>query len=870
MSTGHLTSPGGGAVHGTTVSGNIWINFIQPTDGDPNTTENITFVEGYIQENAHSAPQVPLTLINTSPPPACSSCNYTNNMVLYTTTMMIMKLDHHASYTIYVKGHVTGFRMIPPGSLTPYDVSQTITITGNDVAVNTAPDYVIAWNPATMTGVNLPFTWTDAQTNHATATYTIGSVTRTVGNLASPGGNPYLWDGKDSSDQIVMSKGLYPTKVSVTTNAPTMTSSNNRSEHLTITNTSVTYVNSTNDNNNFQVSYKLTDDKNRNAASGELWVYDPDLGRIATIPLTGLTAGSAGTTNQQTVAIPVDEMSIAGTYRFAYHILDSDANEYREHANRYVFEPISNFTWNYWIDIDDDANGNGTMDDGSGGDGGGRGIGGGGGGGGVVGGGDDPVENTTGMILAYNDDDDDHDHTIDRNDTTAVSNENDLVGVNLSWSSSFSGYKVTLSAPVGSSNIKVYTSPNMGNTQITLPRTYIIGTDQIPAAVYVEGYNTGTATLALSMATSTSTVLCRDNLKFTIVDVDLSAHGHDFDHPSSVTGIVVPEVNAQGDENDPGAYIHANLDDDNWNGHPDCNDHTGGVDGENDMKQLTLAFAPTNLNFGSVSITRADGDIQVWRDANKSQPLLASGSGGAYDPNVSGNGYKTWDLSNTTQLADFNNIRESLWVENTGTGNGGLAIWYFPPVGMGGQTCPDQVFYKKIIAACGHQPSLIEYQNMYPDYFGGDTGLVDCEFSILDNTITKVYNCIAWSINEFNTWYNPQDIDDPNNGGNDNGIFQNSDMTTFYNNKRGWSLIDQDPDTAHAMYYPIPTNWNFRAFPESELPSPGYHAAKRRNCTCGETKWIMYESKCGDGYIIEHVWNQLNLKYGTATKMFYR
>lgn len=50
----------------------------------------------------------------------------------------------------------------------------------------------------------------------------------------------------------------------------------------------------------------------------------------------------------------------------------------------------------------------------------------------------------------------------------------------------------------------------------------------------------------------------------------------------------------------------------------------------------------------------------------------------------------------------------------------------------------------------------------------------------------------------------------------------------------------------------------------------GYHAARRKNCDCGSGCWDVFESKCGEASIIEHMWNQLEGdNYGSAAR-FYR
>ncbi|MGI6494605.1 MAG: DUF7689 domain-containing protein [Kiritimatiellia bacterium] len=71
---------------------------------------------------------------------------------------------------------------------------------------------------------------------------------------------------------------------------------------------------------------------------------------------------------------------------------------------------------------------------------------------------------------------------------------------------------------------------------------------------------------------------------------------------------------------------------------------------------------------------------------------------------------------------------------------------------------------------------------------------------------------------------------------------------------------------AEAIYYPYPGNWDYLHTPP---PETGYHGAKKKGCTCGAGKWIMFESKCGSWEKIEHVWDQLNgSSYGSAGRFY--
>jgi len=49
----------------------------------------------------------------------------------------------------------------------------------------------------------------------------------------------------------------------------------------------------------------------------------------------------------------------------------------------------------------------------------------------------------------------------------------------------------------------------------------------------------------------------------------------------------------------------------------------------------------------------------------------------------------------------------------------------------------------------------------------------------------------------------------------------------------------------------------------------GYHAARKKPCSCGAGKWYMFSSKCGSAERIEHVWDQLNSEsYGSPIRYY--
>lgn len=128
-------------------------------------------------------------------------------------------------------------------------------------------------------------------------------------------------------------------------------------------------------------------------------------------------------------------------------------------------------------------------------------------------------ENSPGKIVTDNTDDDNRNGIPDKNETGIVNNEDDLTQVNLSYSplSGINGRKVTLLQSVGGSNIKLWTTPNK-ETQIILPKTYIVGTNTIPTVLYAEGVNTGEVVIDAIMQLANETEVVRDKVKFTVHD----------------------------------------------------------------------------------------------------------------------------------------------------------------------------------------------------------------------------------------------------------------------------------------------------------------------------------------------------------------
>ena len=121
------------------------------------------------------------------------------------------------------------------------------------------------------------------------------------------------------------------------------------------------------------------------------------------------------------------------------------------------------------------------------------------------------------------------------------------------------------------------------------------------------------------------------------------------------------------------------------------------------------------------------------------------------------------------------------------------------------------------------------------------------------------YNCIAWSVDDTTHRYWKLDTIEGTNiigideeYGDNNDIFElHADLDPFYQVKKGYTPTASGPNDAKVIYY------------------SNYHAAKKKECSCGGGKWIIFESKCGDWEHIEHVWDQLNDSvYGTPVRFY--
>jgi len=453
-------------------------------------------------------------------------------------------------------------------------------------------------------------------------------------------------------------------------------------------------------------------------------------------------------------------------------------------------------------------------------------------------------EENAGKYIGINNDDDNGNEVPDKDESGPVVNEDDLAEIEPSIEPELHSGTAALEVFWEGANnpIKIWETSEKGTelimTQYGSPAIKIwdLSQETLPEKLYVEGYRAGEALFMFYYGYFFDI----DWAGFTVVELILSAYDLD--------GVV-----SDANEENPGAYVHFNLDNDNSsNNSVGAPKHPGGdyletsssVSGEDDLKLFGMFLYPWSLNIGTIILNVPPG-AKVWKSATKGSSNLV------FSP-----GEYTWDLSNQQQQQEFqNHCSTTLYVEGWMYSMGYMKLRYIDPLG----NCikPEEIIkYNFIAADCGRQPKTSGSLNERD--FATDPSnfpsLVHCEWSITAEAST-LYNCIAFSVDETNIWYNKAYI--AQNYGDKDGVFEETDMDDFYYQKKGWSLItsgtdEEKADQAEAMYY-------------SE-----YHAARKKSCGCGAGNWIIYESKCGSWVRMEHVWDQLNnpVQYGTPIRFY--
>jgi hypothetical protein len=237
---------------------------------------------------------------------------------------------------------------------------------------------------------------------------------------------------------------------------------------------------------------------------------------------------------------------------------------------------------------------------------------------------------------------------------------------------------------------------------------------------------------------------------------------------------------------------------------------------------------------------------------------------------VLGYGSLSWNLANSEQRTEFWELcTNPLYMEGADSNGGSVSLLYYSPTGP--LVDLDEVYYHFIAADCGNQPRTTGSPSERSWLEIISSNLVRCEYSITADP-SPYYNCIAWSagLTDRVVWDTIQDPPGSMNyvaekwedgvhiisidkmyGDKKDNIFTMTDLDAFYATVAGVSPIANGPEDATVMYY------------------DNYHGAKKRNCSCGAGKWMMYESKCGEGFRIEHCHDQLDgLAYGTRVRYY--
>lgn len=244
------------------------------------------------------------------------------------------------------------------------------------------------------------------------------------------------------------------------------------------------------------------------------------------------------------------------------------------------------------------------------------------------------------------------------------------------------------------------------------------------------------------------------------------------------------------------------------------------------------------IDIGKVVLVRGGNAVRVWTSAQKGNDTRILFNNSQYE----------WGLVDPREGA---RVASTFYVEGCSLGNSRIRAQMRDYYGQ--IVAEDFIWFTFIAATCGRQPQPDE-----GDFFAASfPSLTHCEWSVTGQA-TAAYNCIAWSVGETDVWYN-QRRSDPQRGivsiddeyGDRDGEFEISDLDAFYSAK-GF-VTTNSIEEANVIYY------------------SGFHAAGRKNCSCGSGRWVMFESKCGSSLRIEHRRDQLNGEaYGQVVRFYKR
>lgn len=158
-----------------------------------------------------------------------------------------------------------------------------------------------------------------------------------------------------------------------------------------------------------------------------------------------------------------------------------------------------------------------------------------------------------------------------------------------------------------------------------------------------------------------------DTVVVGIIRVDITAYRPTTEGPAYNTPFQRRAIPENQEEN-PGAGIRVNGDDDNSNNNPDRNDST--VNNENDLIEVELKAEPYPATTGlSCILKRSNTNIKVWDSQTKGTAILDSG---------------------TEVTITFNTATKTVWVENPNGGSADLEL-----IARSGNTdiCSDKIHF---------------------------------------------------------------------------------------------------------------------------------------------------------------------------------
>jgi len=150
---------------------------------------------------------------------------------------------------------------------------------------------------------------------------------------------------------------------------------------------------------------------------------------------------------------------------------------------------------------------------------------------------DEALEESAGGILCANTDDDDWNGTADKDDPGPAELEDDLLPIQLALDPSDAGSgQLKLEAVSGGSKIRLWGNSDKTG-QVTLPKTWALGSDTVPGTLYVEGLAASDAMRDIALRLrytdpKDTAAYCEDSIKLTSLGVDLDV---DSDYDGAIT-----------------------------------------------------------------------------------------------------------------------------------------------------------------------------------------------------------------------------------------------------------------------------------------------------------------------------------------------